>query len=104
MADYFDDHFGPPAPSGWTFGTVFSGIADSIGGALTGGDDPKTDQPGAINLPGAGLLQGATDAVLGQYPGYGTLWTYSTSSGVALTQEGCIAAAVAALGVWWVLK
>lgn len=55
-----------------------------------GGIDGKPDLP---NVPAAAwterLETGAKNAVLGQYPGYGSLWTYD--GGVQVTRAGQVA-------------
>lgn len=81
--------FGAASGSGFGLGDAASGMA---------GNGPQ-------NLPILDkVYEGAVDAIAGQYPGYGTLWTYDTREGVGVTSEGWVAVAVAAVALWWVLK
>lgn len=94
------------------WGNVFGGIAETVGagaGAGFGLGDAASGMDGDEGTDvSTGLLdkigQGAVDIVASQYPGYGTLWTYDTRDGVGITSAGWVAAAVAAAGVWWLLK
>lgn len=75
----------------------FAGVADGLG-ALWGAADPGAlagggvangqDTNAAAESWTERLKGGATDAVLGQYPGYGSLWTYD--GGVNVTRMGQI--------------
>ena len=87
---------------GWGVGSLLSGLGTMVGigpsiAALEGAPAPLGRDPlGA-------LKQSATNAVLGQYPGYGSLWTYD-SSGLHVTQTGWVAIGAAGFGLWWVLR
>lgn len=89
LSDFFGV-VGGGAVAGFGLGDAASGMA---------GNGPQVSVPILDHV-----YEGAVDVIAGQYPGYGTLWTYDTQDGVGVTQEGWVAVAVAAVALWWVLK
>lgn len=79
---------GAGASSGFGLGDASSGMA---GGAAEG----SRVREGFADR----LKQGAQDAVLSQYPGYQTLWTYG-AGGVQVLPSGWLAIGAAGLGLW----
>lgn len=93
---------------GGLWGTL-SGIAGAVGkGASAGfgmGDASAGMAGGAVQTPPLldKLKQGATDLTLGQYPGYGELWTYDTRDGVQVQPQGWAILGAAGVVLWLVL-
>lgn len=80
---------GKGASSGFGMGDASSGMA----GGTAVETPPLLDK----------LYQGATDMTLGQYPGYGNLWTYDTRDGVEVTQQGWVILGAAGVVLYFVL-
>lgn len=87
----FADVVGGGAASGYGLGDASSGMA---GGAAEGSRIRESF--------GDRLKQGAQDAVLSQYPGYQSLWTYG-ADGVQVLPSGWLVLAGAGVGLWLLL-
>lgn len=83
---------GGGAQNGFGLGDAGSGMAGNAGIAQVGRD------------MGRRVAERATDAVLGQYAGYGELWTYDAAAGVAVTPLGWAVGAAVGVALWMVLK
>ena len=103
------DGYGLDGGSGF-WADAFGGLAEAIGGGAASGFGLGDAASGMAGSEGTRLpildkiYQGATDAIAGQYPGYGVLWTYDSRDGVGVTSEGWMAVAAAGVALWWVLK
>lgn len=91
----------------------FKGLAGAVGAGAANGFGLGDAASGMAGQTAQGqteakpffetVKRNATDAVLGQYPGYGDLWTYDTAGGLDVTEKGWIVLGVAAVGIWLVL-
>lgn len=85
-------------------GVVGAGASRGFGlGDAASGMAGTAEEPPAVRETFADRLRaGAQDAVLGQYPGYRTLWNYD-ASGLHVTQKGWIVVAGAGFALWLML-
>lgn len=115
MADAEDIKPPPPASgAGWSLGGMLTGFADAIGGGASNGfglGDAGSGMAGGAaeitrdlrpSMPK--MYQGAADAMLGQYPGYGSFWAYSVADGVQVLPLGWLSIAGAAVALWMVAR
>lgn len=89
-----------------------TGLANAVGGGAANGfglGDASSGMAGGTAQgqfeasPYAEIKKNAVGHIMGQYPGYGTFWTYDTTEGVEILPQGWLVLAGAGVALWLLL-